>query len=566
MKHVDPKQTEFAFVFPETPMFSHLITELDTEETLPATRKRDMVSGLRRVSNGLNRAPDEVPADPKWLQPRIVKVAPAALGLSPKSWQNAVSDARSAMAHFGIVKRRHRHIDDLSPAWRTLWERVLASKDKTLSLALPRFVHYLNRVGVAPQEVTQAHADSFLEAIIANEISKSPEVGWINAINAWNLATTRIENWPQITLEKPRRQKVYKRADADLPAGFMADLTALMQRMAQPDPFAEDEPTRPLRPHTITAYTRQLKRFASELLEAGVPPEDITSVAALCEPKRAEIGLRAMFERNGNEKNKLIAETAALLRNLASKLDLGDDVRKQLAQLSARVSMPKQKGMTRKNRDRLRVLQDDKTLQRLLVMPEKIFAKPAGKTKPYYAALAREDALAVAILLCFPLRIKNIASIHIEQHLQNMGDGRLFLVMNEDDTKTETPIEMELPKDVAKMLKEHLTTRAPLLCPKGTVWLFPRRDGMGPITGNALSARLKKRIRVGTGIEMNSHLFRHLAAMIWLDENPGAYEVARRILGHSTSSHTINMYSGLETRSAMDAFGTLLAKKKGPQK
>lgn len=562
MKHVDPKQTEFAFVFPETPMFSQLITELDAEEALPETRKRDIVSGLRRVSNGLNRTPDEVPADTTWLQPRIAKVAPAALGLSPKSWQNAVSDARSAMAHFGIVKRRHRHIDDLSPAWRNLWKRVLASKDKTLPRALPRFVHYLSHIGVAPQEVTQAHGDGFLAAIVANEISKSPEVGWINAINAWNLAVTRIEGWPQITLEKPRRQKVYKRADADLPADFMADLTALMQRMAKPDPFAEEGPTHPLRPHSITSYTRQLKRFASELLEAGVPAAEINSVAALCDPARAEIGLRAMYERNGNQKNKLIAETAALLRNLANKLGLGDDTRKRLVKLAGQVAMPPQKGMTRKNRDRLRPLQDDKTHLKLLTLPERIFVRETGKTKPYLAALAREDALAIALLLHCPLRIKNISGIHIERHLQHMGDGRLFLVMTEDDTKTGTPIEAELPKDVVQMIKKHLATRTPLLCAKGTPWLFPRRDGQGAVDPNRLSARLAKRIRNEVGIEMNAHLFRHLAAMTWLDAQPGAYEAARRLLGHATSSHTLNLYSGLEARSATNAFGQLMESKK----
>ena len=85
---------------------------------------------------------------------------------------------------------------------------------------------------------------------------------------------------------------------------------------------------------------------------------------------------------------------------------------------------------------------------------------------------------------------------------------------------------------------------------------------MGAVTGGALSSRLKKRIRVQTGIEMNAHLFRHLAAMTWLEEYPGAYEVARRILGHSSSSHTINLYSGVESKSATAAFGALLTKKK----
>lgn len=62
---------------------------------------------------------------------------------------------------------------------------------------------------------------------------------------------------------------------------------------------------------------------------------------------------------------------------------------------------------------------------------------------------------------------------------------------------------------------------------------------------------------------MNAHLFRHLAAMIWLTEYPGAYEGARRLLGHSSVSTTINLYSGLEARAALQAYGDLLTKHRG---
>jgi integrase len=60
------------------------------------------------------------------------------------------------------------------------------------------------------------------------------------------------------------------------------------------------------------------------------------------------------------------------------------------------------------------------------------------------------------------------------------------------------------------------------------------------------------------GFEVNAHLFRHLAVMNWLDANPGGYEVARRLLGHSEVSRTINLYSGLEVKSATRAFADLI--------
>ena len=563
MKRMDPRQADLAFVSPATPMFSEIMQRIEDDVDLSEGRKRDLISGLRRVARALGRAPQEVPADTRWLQPRLAAVAPAALGLTAKSWQNALSDARSAMGHVGIVKRRNRRLDELAPAWQDLWTSVRASQDRSITAALYRFVHFLNTAGVAPDRVTQADAEAYLVALEADEISKSPQGAWRAAINNWNLAQDRIAGWPMIRLSLPRRQVVHKLPDDALSPEFLDDLAALMRRMAAPDPFAETGPSRPLRPNTLFQYERQIKRFASILVTDGVPARDIPTVAALCDPRMAERGLRVMVARRGNRTGKLIAETAALLRNLATKLDLGADVRKRLVGLAAKVAVPAQKGMTEKNSTRLRVLQDEKVLRRLLDLPEVLFDRAMKKGTPYAAALAREEALAIALLLACPVRISNIAGIHIEQHLQRPGDGRVFLVLAGEEVKNALPIEFELPDDVRRMITRHLASRSPLLCPPGTPWLFPLRNGSGPMDGNVLSSRLRKRIRKEIGVVMNAHLFRHLAAMIWLDANPGAYEAARRLLGHSELSHTINLYSGLEARSAMQAYGRVLAEKRG---
>ena len=143
-----------------------------------------MASGLRGVAKALGRPPEAVPADPGWLQPRLGRVAPASLNLSAKSWSNTVSNARAAMAHFGCVRRRHHRKTDLSPAWRVLWEAVLASGDKTLRPALGRFVYFLNDVGVAPEAVTDVHAAAYHQALIADEIRKSPDKVFKNALHA----------------------------------------------------------------------------------------------------------------------------------------------------------------------------------------------------------------------------------------------------------------------------------------------------------------------------------------------------------------------------------------------
>lgn len=138
MKQIDTEQIDRALLPVGTPMFADVARGIQDDLAFSEERKRDLISGLRRVARALGRSPEEAPADPRWLQPRLAKVMPAALGLTPKSWQNAVSDARSAMAHAGIVGRRQRRIHDLSPAWQQLWRAVLASKDPTLPPALSR--------------------------------------------------------------------------------------------------------------------------------------------------------------------------------------------------------------------------------------------------------------------------------------------------------------------------------------------------------------------------------------------------------------------------------------------
>lgn len=561
MKYADPKQLELALMPKGTPTLASVIEQVQSDPALSDGRRRDMASGLRRVAAALGHDPADIPAVPKWLQPRLARVMPAALNITEKTWQNAVSDARSALAHIGIVTRRSRHSDDLSAVWRNLWQAVLARNDKSLTVSLGRFVHFLSAQDVEPEGVSQYHADAFHDTIMADEIKKSPAWVWKNAVWGWNLATERISGWPQMRLSMPSCKTVFKLSDEELPAAFLDDLLQLMQRLAKPDLFGEGGPARALRPATIHHHTSMFKRFASELIHAGVPATEIVSVAALCDPDYAELGLRAMVARNGGGTNTVIADTSSMLRNYARRLELDNEIIKRLTKLAQRLARPPQRGMTQKNRDRLRPLRDPATLRRLLALPEQLMKKSAN-LPPKDAALAREDALAIAILLVCPLRIKNLSGLHVERDVQRPGNGQVFIAIAEEQVKNGQPIEFELPPDVRKIFDKHLTTRAPLLCPHGCPWLFPRRNGLGPVDTKTFSTRLSKRIRQEIGLEINPHLFRHLSAMIWLTANPGAYEAARRLLGHSSTSTTISVYAGLETSGAVRALGEILAEKR----
>ena len=422
MKHLDPNSLDAAFVAPGTRSLADVIDGLLSTLDVLGTRTRDMVSGLRTVARAIGRTPEEIPADPRWLRTRLAKVEPAALGLTAKTWSNALSNAKAGLAEAGIVERRNRRKSELSPAWRSLWTLVLASENRTLKPALCRFVHFLDTRGVAPQDVTDADAVAFRDALAENEISKSPETTMRMAVNGWRQACRLLPDWPQVELTLPNRSRRVKLAEGSLPESFTADLDRLARSLTEPDPLSENGRLKSLRPATVAQYRAQLLRFAAELVRSGVEPDRIVDVATLCRPEMAERGLRRMLSGNDNQTNPGISETAALLRNLSTSFcRAGEADRKALATFAKRVATKKRTGMTAKNRERLRVLQDDRNLLKLVNLPDRLFAEAKSGRKPHYRALDREIAVAIEILLVCPLRVKNLAEIHLERNIHRPG-------------------------------------------------------------------------------------------------------------------------------------------------
>lgn len=135
-----------------------------------------------------------------------------------------------------------------------------------------------------------------------------------------------------------------------------------LNRLRRPDPLDPEGPRIPRKPATINQYRRQILRFASDLIHAGIPPSQIDSVLVLIDPAMAELGLRHMLARHNDETRRGIAEAAGLLRNISRILNAPEEVQDRIADL---VGVRKQVGMTRKNRERLRVLQNEDKLQKL---------------------------------------------------------------------------------------------------------------------------------------------------------------------------------------------------------
>jgi integrase len=558
---IDPKKLETAFVRPDTPMLSDVIDKVLSDLGLTPTKRRDIVSGLRRTCEALGLPPQDVPADAAWLQPRVARIMPAALGLSDKTWSNIQSNARAGLVKFGVVQKRISRKTDLAPEWRTLWEIVLGSGDKSLPFSLSRFIHFLNRLGVEPEAVGDEHAAAYREALALNELRRSPDASMRAATRAWNLAVRRVPEWPRQSLNVPSLLRTIRIDPEKFPAKFREDLERYLHDLAHPDPLDERARLKPLRPTSIAQYRTMLLRFASELVHAGMDIAEIDSLAVVVQPQNAERGLRRMLSRTSNKPTPGTADMACLLASVGrSHVKLIEPEQQRLERLELRLSGKSSPGLTRKNRERLRPFDDPGTVRRFLLLPEQLFARAETAKTQGQAVRLREEAIAIAILQALPIRRENLGKIHLEANLQRMGDGRVFLVFHEERVKNSRAIEFELPPGVLAMIAAHAATRAPEACPPGTLWLFPRRDGSGPIRLTYLATRVKDRIAKEIGLKVNMHLFRHIAAKILLEDRPGQYEVVRRLLGLSSLSQTLSYYAGFESGTATRLFADILEK------
>ena len=213
---------------------------------------------------------------------------------------------------------------------------------------------------------------------------------------------------------------------------------------------------------------------------------------------------------------------------------------------------PQIKGLTEKNRARLRQFDDLKNVRLLLDFPRRrinqVLASDRGRRLD---AVAVQIALAVELLLMMPVRAENLVNLNLDRHIQRSRAGKngvVHVVIPGTEVKNDEDLEFELPEDTVVLLDLYLSAYHPRLTGGSSPWLFPGANG--PKTVNTLGEQIKAHVFNATGLEINLHLFRHIAAKLHLDRNPGAYEVVLRVLGHRSIDTTTRFYAGLETAAA----------------
>jgi integrase len=531
-------------------------------EAVPSRERRavEMKSAIRKMGEVLRRSLIDTPADPAELRVLIAAASPASVGMSKERWSRVRSLTLAALRDLGVDIMPGRDIGGFSDAWKAMAAEL---PTKALRTGLSRFMSYCTRCGIEPSDASVEVFDAFHGALNSKSLRANPEAVYRSTVRRWNEAVGSVEGWPQVLVPLETHPHFYSLTWDSFPPDFVADVEAFLTKSGNRDELDEldDDYVSSVKPSTVALRRRQLRQLASVLVASGFPVDNVTALSVLVEPANALAALRFQRARQGGSITTSLEQQAWLLCTIARHWVKSSGEAAELSVIAGRLKA-KQKGMTERNRTRLRQFDLDSNLAALLHLPATVLSQ-ARREDTGDATEARRVLLATAIefLIVAPMRVDNLTSMEHERHIVQFGRGRCrnrHIIIPAHETKTETLFEMILPSDSGAILDAYLKTFRSRVCSVPSEYLFPNSDG-GRRSTVAFSRAISQFIEKETGLKMHAHLFRQLAGKIHLDANPSDIETVRRVLGHRTTATTARYYAEQRTGQAFQQYDRTIA-------
>jgi site-specific recombinase XerD len=531
-----------------------IIFRLKDDLSLSPARRRDLISAVLRICEIVGIDPKVTPASLQYMRPLINKVRPAKHELRPKTWANLRSNFRAALAQ-AQPRLLERQID---PAWRRLRTDL---PDQRMKAGLSRFINYCEREQIAPEAACDAAFDRFLAELDADTLVPSPRDCHRRACRLWNEAVDRVPGWPGVRVSVPPPQIVRR----TLPLSSYPERVRKEFELCISPPrghrFAQHGHQKKLRRATVTQKKVLIELALFAAVEAGTDSASITTLDYLFEPHVFQAILERYCEDDEAETPRPTAHNLAgtLIGLAKQRLGSSPAALDRIAELRGlqRCLGPQAQGLTEKNQRLLRELSDPATLARLLLLPERLAAW-APRTTQARGALAMELAVAIAILLIAPMRISNLAGLHLKQHLVRPGGSRSLLLIDipPEQVKNEVRLLYQLSQRVTRVVDRFVRDFRPRFAKPDNPYLFP--VGVTHKTPNWLSRQIRQVIADWVGIDMTPHQFRHLAGMLMQRNSPGSFAALAQLLGHKKIDTVIRYYAELDALSAGREFDAIV--------
>jgi integrase len=543
---------------PLEPTLADVLAAIEQDASLPKPTRDGWCCGVRRIVKFLERHPSQLPARLGALRYGVARLHHAQLGIGRKTLQNHVANLKTALRHFAGLKRLSGRGIPFTPAWKALYDEIA---ERRLRLGLSGFLRYCSACGIDPSSVSDATVEAFIVYAGEVQFTVKPRDLHKQVTRCWNRAQTRVPGWPQTSLTVPdfRPTATSLPWSAFLPS-FVDDIDAHLALLRGQSLLDEDAPDRACKPSTIENRRTCLRLAATAAVKEGVAIEDLGSLRDLVSSPTVRLILEHYVAKKDGEIVSFTIDLAERLFAIARLYVKVPEMQlRTLERYCMKLRRHRHTGLTAKNMAVIRKFKDPKNRERLKALPGKLFDEAlAERDALLQAAVKAEIAVAIQILLVAPMRLANLAALHLDKNVVRVGgpEPTYHLVIPPEDVKNDEPLEYPLPGVVNEMLGIYLRVFRPRLSRADNRWLFPGAFD-GHKTKGTLSGQIIGRITNELGVRATPHQFRHLAAAFILEKDPANYEFVRRVLGHKNLQTTINYYVGLEAVDAVRKFSAM---------
>ena len=485
-------------------------------------RRSAIRSSFKMMGRGLRLPLDQVSADPVRLREQLKSGGPAYAGVTPAAWKTGKSLAICALRKLNVDIAPLRDNTQIGPAWQVLLDQA---PDRKRQIGIARFLRFLTRTGVEPVDLSTSHFEAWREELVNKSVKAGPETSYRQLLRHWKACGNAVAGWPLGDIASCADPRRYSLDWEQFPASFKAEVEGYLASRLKPDPFAANAP-KAIRADTASGRRNLLRSIASALVLSGdAAASDVVGLSVLTDIENVRSALRFLRDKRAGEKfTPQHLNMADLRRGIAKHVegnqDKADAIRALLKVMTNQVG--DQKGIKPKNRDRLAQFDDAKNIERLALLPRRTLRAAEKGPLSHRAATRVMYALQIGLLLVVPMRLKNLTELKYGENLLEVGTGkarhfRIFL--SKAQTKTYMDYVAPLPAYLYPLIDAWRATYRPKTCDHASPYVFP--NGSGALRSrDSLSSKWKGFIQRETGVIVNVHLFRHLAAKIYLAHNP----------------------------------------------
>jgi integrase len=531
-----------------------VLDRLSANPGLTAARKRDLRSAVACFAKLINQPPAAIPLDLAAIRQTLDRMVPARAKISPKRWANIRSDFAAAIDGSGLRPMLQTAGVELSNAWRPLMDEAPPWTRHGLS----RLARWSSLRGIAPTAIDDGVIERFVAELHSSTLVRNLRYRSGLVRRAWNALVAQHPTKLRAVTVRPNERVLKRIRWEQFPAPLRRDVEDYLDWAAVPDPLDEGARARALSASTLRLQRQHIHSAASAAVAAGIAVEQLTSLAVLVEPEIFRIVLRQLWHQDGRKLSAYTHGTAITLIAMAAKwAEATPEAVATLKALRKKLgSLPS--GLTEKNQAMLRTFDDPRLVTALVQLPDRLW-RAARRAQSHRSFVDLQTALAIDILVHVPLRMGNLRAIRFDVHLRWPQGPRkpALITFGAHETKNSARFKFELPAFLADRLQVYRNEIAPAVIGRKPDNLFVTHGGK-PRSQATIAIAIYKMILRHLGVKLTPHQFRHLCAKLILDRNPGAHELVRQMLGHSSVKTTAEFYAGLDTLRAGRAHAELV--------